>query len=138
VGDGTASAGMAGFHLEEVFTTLTRYWRFDDLAPCRQGVAYALIHFALLAYTLLGFHLQETDADEDALTWNLALPPIPIPERELAVYAGFHLALLLPSELWEIILSLIWMPGKPTVIACSRPCAFVRAISKIGPGCYLI
>ena len=27
---------------EEVFMALTRYWRFDDLPPCRSGVAYAL------------------------------------------------------------------------------------------------
>jgi transposase len=27
--------------------TLTRYWWFDDLPPCRAGVAYALVHFAL-------------------------------------------------------------------------------------------
>ena len=44
--------------LEEALMTLTRYWKFDDLLPCRQGVAYALVHFALLAHTLLGFYLQ--------------------------------------------------------------------------------
>ncbi len=30
---------------------LTRYWHCDDLPPCRLGVAYAMSHFALLAYT---------------------------------------------------------------------------------------
>ena len=110
--------------LEEVFMTLSRYWHFDDLAPCRQGVAYALIHFALLAYTLLGFHLQETDAAEDANTWNLAPPPIPLPERELAVYAGLHFALLLHSELLEIILSHIdaWQANRDRLLMALRLC----------------
>jgi hypothetical protein len=110
--------------LEEVFMTLTRYWRFDDLAPCRQGVAYALIHFALLAYTLLGFHLQETDTAQDAQTWNLAPPPIPMPERELAVYAGLHFALLLPSELLEIILSHMdaWHANRDRLLMALRLC----------------
>jgi hypothetical protein len=85
--------------LEEVFVTLTRYWRFDDLPPCRLGAAYALSHFALLAYTLTGFYLQESDAALDIRTWNTALPPIPLPERELAVYARAYFALLSPSHL---------------------------------------
>ena len=87
--------------LEEVFMTLTRYWRFDDLPPCRQGVAYALVHFALLAFTLLGFHLQETDAANHTSTWNLAPPPIPLPERELAVYVGPYFALSAPASWWS-------------------------------------
>ena len=83
----------------------SRYWKFDDLPPCRQGAAYALVHFALLAYTLLGFYLQETDAADDISTLNMAPPLLPLPERELAVYAGPYFTLLLPSELLEIILT---------------------------------
>ena len=90
--------------LEEVFMTLTRYWHFDDLPPCRLGVALAMTHFALLAYTLLGFYLQEVDLAADTKTWNQAPPPIPLPERELAIYAGPYFALLLPSQLVSIIL----------------------------------
>jgi hypothetical protein len=110
--------------LEVVFMTLTRCWRSDDLAPCRQGVAYALIHFALLAYTLLGFHLQEADAAEDALTWNLAPPPIPMPERELAVYAGLNLALLLPSELLDTIIFHMdaWQANRNRLLMALRLC----------------
>lgn len=74
--------------LEEVFMTLTRYWDFDDLPPCRLGVAYAMTHFAFLAYTLLGFYFQELDTAADRETWNQAPPALPLPERELAVYAG--------------------------------------------------
>ncbi|NIN67948.1 MAG: hypothetical protein GTO63_25230, partial [Anaerolineae bacterium] len=90
--------------LEEVYMTLTRYWRFDHLPPCRPGVAFALVHFALLAFSLLGLYRQERDEEEPA-TRNVALPPLPLPERELAVYAGPYFTLLLPSELIEIVLS---------------------------------
>ena len=90
--------------LEEVFMTLTCYWHFDDLPPCRLGVAYAMTHFALLAFTLMGFYLQEIDAEIDISTWNKAPPPLPLPERELAVYAGPYFALLFPSQLVTIIL----------------------------------
>ena len=90
--------------LEEVFMTLTRYWDFADLPPCRRSVAYAWVHFALLAYTLLGFYLQEFEAAPALSTLNQGPPPFPLPERELAVYAGPYFALLLPSELLTIIL----------------------------------
>lgn len=110
--------------LEEVFMTLTRYWSFDDLPPCRQGVAYALVHFALLAYTLLGFYLQETEAADDIRTWNMGPPPLPLPERELAVYSGPYFTLLLPSELLEIILSHIdaWQANSSHLLMALRLC----------------
>jgi hypothetical protein len=110
--------------LEEVYMTLTRYWRFDDLPPCRQGVAYALVHFALVAFTLLGFYIQETDAAETLDTWNIAPPPFPLPERELAVYAGAHFALLLPSELVSIILAHIdaWQAHREHLLMALRLC----------------
>jgi hypothetical protein len=110
--------------LEEVFMTLTRYWRFDDLPPCRSGVAYALVHFALLAFTLLGFYLQETEAANELSTWNLAPPPMPFPERELAVYAGQYFTLLLPSELVAIILEHVdaWQANRAQLLMALRLC----------------
>lgn len=110
--------------LEEVYMTLTRYWYFDDLPPCREGVAYALVHFALLAYTLLGFYLQETEDAADIDSWNRAPPPIPMPERELAVYAGAYFALLLPSELMEIVLTHIdaWRDNQAHLLTALRLC----------------
>jgi hypothetical protein len=109
--------------LEEVFMTLTRYWNLDDLPPCRQAVAYAQIHFALNAFTLLGFYLQETD-EGDIPTWNLSPPPFPIPERELAVYAGPNFTLLRPSELLEIILNHVdaWKANQATLLMALRMC----------------
>jgi hypothetical protein len=110
--------------LEEVFMTLTRYWNFDNLPPCRQGVAYALVHFALNAYTWLGFYLQETETVDEFSTWNLAPPPIPLPERELAVYAGHSFALLRPSELMETILNHVdaWKANQETLLMALRLC----------------
>jgi hypothetical protein len=110
--------------LEEVYMTLTRYWHFDDLAPCRTGVAYAMVHFALVAFTLLGFYLQETDAVEDIRTWNQSPPPLPVPERELAVYVGPYFALLLPSELMQIVLNHIdaWKANQDRLLMALRYC----------------
>ena len=110
--------------LEEVYMTLTRYWQFDDLPPCRPGIAHAMVHFALLAFTLLGFYLQETDAAFDIKTWNAGPPPIPLPERELAVYAGPHFTLLLPSELVTIILSHVdaWQANRKQLLLALRLC----------------
>jgi hypothetical protein len=110
--------------LEEVYMTLTRYWRVDNLPPCRQGVAYALVHFALNAYTWLGFYLQETDAADDISTWNRAPPSLPMPERELAVYAEHYFALLRPSELLTIILEHVdaWKANQSTLLMALRLC----------------
>ncbi len=110
--------------LEEVMMTLTRYWEFDDLPPCREGVAYALVHFSLLAYTLLGFYLQETEAADELRTLNMAPPPLALPERELAVYAGPYFTLLLPSELVEIILTHVdaWQANRANLLLALRLC----------------
>lgn len=110
--------------LEEVYMTLTRYWRFDDLAPCRIGVAYAMVHFALVAFTLLGFYLQETEAADDIRTWNQSPPALPLPERELAVYVGPYFALLLPSELMQIVLDHTdaWKANQAWLLMALRHC----------------
>ncbi len=91
--------------LEEVFMTLTRYWSFDNLYPCRQSVGMAQTHFALLAFTLLGFYQQEQDDFSADTPLNHAPPPFPLPERELAVYWGPYFALLRPSEILTIVLT---------------------------------
>jgi hypothetical protein len=110
--------------LEEVYMTLTRYWQFDDLAPCRASLAYAQVHFTFLAFTLLGFYLQETDVASNLETLNNAPPPLPLPERELAVYAGSHFALFLPSELVDFILANIdaWQANRDQLILALRLC----------------
>ena len=109
--------------LEEVFMTLTRYWLFDDLPPCRPGVAYALVHFALVAFTLLGFYLQET-TEVPLKSLMMGPPPFPMPERELAIYAGPYFTLLKPSELLEIILTHMdaWQSNRDRLLMALRLC----------------
>ena len=101
--------------------------------PPREGVAYALVHFALMAFTLLGFYLQETDRDTPA---TLVSGPSPqhMPERELAVYAGNYLALLLPSELLQIILDHTdaWQANQDNVILVLRRCEGNTKIDAAG------
>jgi len=48
------------WNIEESFMDLTRYWTLDHVGPCRPAVARALIHFLLLAYTLLHLFAHET------------------------------------------------------------------------------
>jgi hypothetical protein len=110
--------------LEEVYMTLTRHWDFDDLPPSRRGVALAMVHFSLAAFTLLGFYRQETEAADEMETLNMGPPPLPLPERELAVYAGSHFALLLPSELLNIVLSHIdaWQKHREQLLMALRHC----------------
>jgi hypothetical protein len=103
--------------------TLTRYWHFGDLPPCREGVALAPVRFSLLAFTLLGLYRQETEEEEPA-TCNMALPPVPMPQRDLAVYAGPYLALLLRSELVQTILAYLdaWKANQERPIMALRLC----------------
>ena len=109
---------------EEVFMTLTRYWRFADLTPCRPGVAWALVLFALVAFTLPGFYLQETDLLDTAQALLTAPPPFSLPEREPAVYAGPCFTLLLPGQLLQIILAHLdaWKANRETVLMALRLC----------------
>jgi len=109
--------------LEEVYMAMTRYWQFDDLPPCREGVAFAWVHFTFLAFTLLGLYRQETEEEEPA-TLNAGPPPLPMPERELAVYAGPYFTLLLPSELMQIVLTHMdaWKTNQEQLIMALRLC----------------
>jgi len=106
--------------IEEVFMAMTRYWEFDRLPACREGVGWALIHFSLLAFTLLGIYLAYSGGEERP--WSP--PPLPMPERELAVYTGPYFALLLPSELIKIILENYeaWQKNKQRLLKALRLC----------------
>ena len=110
--------------LEEVFMTLTRYWQFDNLPPCRCAVAYAMLHFALVAFTLLGFYFQETQTQTPLERLLTAPPPFPLPERELAVYAGGYFTLLRASELVQIILTHMdaWQANQDRLLMALRLC----------------
>jgi hypothetical protein len=85
---------------EECYMTLARYWGMNTLPPMRLGLARAVVHFALLAYLLLGLFRWSEGHTGHLIT----LPGLPVPDVELAVYVGPHYALLTGSELVEIVL----------------------------------
>jgi hypothetical protein len=107
---------------EECFMALSRYWGANDLPPMRAGVARAVVHFALLAYLLLGlFRLEEAKSSEgDA--FSSFLPPLIVPEVELAVYAGKHYTLLTASELLTIVFENLpaWQKHSHTILTSLR------------------
>jgi hypothetical protein len=105
---------------EETFMALSRYWGANDLPPLREGVARAMIHFALLAYLLLGlFRFLESEQEG---TSNPFLPPLMVPEVELAVYAGKYYALLTASELLTIVFDNlpVWQKHSRKILASLR------------------
>ncbi|MCL4298825.1 MAG: hypothetical protein KJ077_24015 [Anaerolineae bacterium] len=66
-------------------------------------MAFALVHFAILAFTDLDLCSQETvgnhrDNFEHWLTLYFGA------KNELTLYAGFYFALILANELWQIVL----------------------------------
>jgi hypothetical protein len=103
---------------DEVFAALMRPWRFDQLPPCRPPVAWAIVHFSLLAYTLRGIYLAYTHTDHHP--WSPSSESQP--ERELAVYVGPFFALLRPSELSAIILKNheAWLSKKDRLLLVQR------------------
>jgi len=97
---------------------LTRYWKLDDLGSCRHPVYLAQVYFTLLAYALLGvFPGREAPAP--------LLPPLPLfPGRELVVYHGAHYAILLESELFEIVFAPfeLWRHNQQKLLEALRHC----------------
>ncbi len=106
----------ARWEIEEAFMELTRYWNIDDLGSCRHEVYLAQVYFALLAYALLRvFSDRHEDYPPDtALT----------PGRELVVYWRDRYAILLPSELFEIVFDNFdrWRANKQRLIEAMRYC----------------
>jgi len=87
----------ARWYIEEAFMELTRYWNIDELGSCRHPVYLAQVYFTFLAYALLRVFAERKA--EQSLP-----PPLPLfPGRELVVYHGTHYAILLASELFEIV-----------------------------------
>ncbi len=95
---------------------LTRYWNIDDLGSCRHEVYLAQVYFALLAYALLRVFAdrQEDNPPDTALT----------PGRELVVYWHDCYAILLPSELFEIVFAHFdrWRADQQRLLEALRYC----------------
>jgi len=104
------------WEIEEAFMELTRYWNIDDLGSCRHEVYLAQVYFALLAYALLRvFSDRHEDYPPDtALT----------PGRELVVYWHDCYAILLPSELFEIVFANFdrWRANQQRLLEAMRYC----------------
>lgn len=108
----------ARWQIEEAFMELTRYWNIDQLGSCRHPVYLAQVYFTLLAYALLGVF-----ADRQA--GEPLLPPLPLfPGRELVVYHGAHYAILLASELFEIVFAHfdVWRENQEKLLQALRHC----------------
>jgi len=93
----------------------------------QMGVSYCSREWRVEQWQLIneiGFYLQETQAAADISTWNQAPPDLLLPERELAVYAGPYFALLLPSELLEIVLTHInaWKANQAKLLMALHHC----------------
>lgn len=109
------SAYRKRWDLEETFMAATRYWRMEDLPPARRGVILAMVHFALLAFTLLGLYLAVSALDKRP--WSP--PPQMLPEREFAVYVGPYYTLLRGSELMAVVLEHldVWSQNKEKILS---------------------
>ena len=73
---------------------------------------------------MLGFYHQEIAAPDALKALLTAPPPFPLPERELAVYAGPYFTLLMPSQLLQIILTHMdaWRANQDNVLMALRLC----------------
>ena len=57
--------------IEETFMEESRYGSFNKVGACRVGVAAAIAHFSLLAYTLLRLFARKEEADRKTLRSTL-------------------------------------------------------------------
>jgi hypothetical protein len=109
------------WEIEESFMDLTRYWSLDKLGSCRLTVATAQIHFIFLAYTLLHlFSHQQAQRHQQPL-----LPPPALQAgREITAYWQDHYLILLPSELFTIVLDhyQAWLANREQLLAALRFC----------------
>jgi hypothetical protein len=104
------------WEIEEAFMALTRYWNIDDLGSCRHEVYLAQVYFALLAYALLRVFLDRYGPVVDDTA--------PVPGQELVVYWRDRYAILLPSELFEVVFDNLqrWQANKRRLLEAMRHC----------------
>ena len=106
--------------IEESFMDLTRYWGLDNPGACRLPVATAQIHFIFLAYTLLHLFAQDEAESHKPLLLSSAL----LAGREITAYWRDHYVILLPSELFTIVLDhyQAWLANRDQLLAALRFC----------------
>lgn len=84
--------------IEETFMTESRYGCLNRIGPCRESVAAALVHFSLLAYTLLKLFGRQDEAERRDVR-----PKTLIAGMELVAYWQGYYAIIFPSELVELV-----------------------------------
>jgi hypothetical protein len=86
--------------IEEQFMALSRYHHLNALGACRDGVALAKAHFALLTYTLRWlcrrFAHQREQAQQRPHPWRRF-------DMRFIIYMQGYYALLLPSQVFESV-----------------------------------
>jgi hypothetical protein len=84
--------------IEETFMTESRYGCLNRIGSCREPVAAALVHFSLLAYTLLRLFARQEKVESKYLR-----PRVLFGGVELVAYWRGYYAIIFPSELVELV-----------------------------------
>lgn len=84
--------------IEETFMTESRYGCLNRIGSCRESVAAAIVHFSLLAYTLLKLFGRQEDAERRDIR-----PKLPTGGVEFVAYWQGYYALIFPSKLVELV-----------------------------------
>lgn len=84
--------------IEETFMSESRYGSSNSLGACRPTVAAAIVHFSLLAYTLIRLLARK----EEALARDIS-PKLPTARIEFVAYWQGYYAIIFPSQLVELV-----------------------------------
>ena len=78
--------------------TESRYGCLNSLGPCRPGVGAAIVHFSLLAYTLLKLFARQEETKAKS-----PRPTLPTARVEFVAYWKGYYAIIFPSQLIELV-----------------------------------
>jgi hypothetical protein len=84
--------------IEETFMTESRYGCLNRIGSCRESVGAAIVHFSLLAYTLLKLFARQEEAER-----RIFRPKLPIGGVEFVAYWQGCYAIIFPSALVELV-----------------------------------
>jgi hypothetical protein len=84
--------------IEEAFMTESRYGCLNRIGSCRESVAAAIVHFSLLAYTLLRLFARQEEAESKNIRGQS-----PMGRVEFVAYWGGYYAIIFPSQLVELV-----------------------------------
>jgi hypothetical protein len=84
--------------IEETFMSESRYGSFNSVGACRPAVAAAIVHFSLLAYTLIRLLARQEEAEARHFRPNL-----PTARVEFVAYWHNYYAIIFPSQLVQLV-----------------------------------